>query len=148
MLSDNATLCNGSDTTLSNPSPIALFYLLLLGHLIHLSISSPLAPWAITVTRSLCEISPFRDLPKSPTTSVLIAQKKLELVDKIELGDSGLNTLIILVGVRVIWHGDDTTNGNDLVFLLILMQFSMRVCVFLPSQEMILKRDSSFPSQQ
>lgn len=43
MLTDNATLCNGSNTNLSNYSPIALLHLLLLGHLIRLYFSSPLA---------------------------------------------------------------------------------------------------------
>jgi hypothetical protein len=65
-----------------------------------------------------------------------------------ELENSGLNTRLILVGVRVIWHGDDTTNNYEIISLLTLMQYSMRVCIFLPRQEMILRRDSSFSSQQ
>jgi hypothetical protein len=82
MLTDNAPLCNGSDTTLSNHSPIALLHLLLLGHVIYLSISSPLAPWSRIVNRSLCERSPFRDLPKSPYDIRSTAKNKLEPIDK------------------------------------------------------------------
>jgi len=150
MVTDNATLCNGSDTTLSNHSPIALLHLLLLGHVIHQSFSSPLAPWSRTVNRSLCERSPFRDLPKSPTTFVLPSRRSLNPLTKkkMELKHSGRNTRLILVGVRVIWHGDDTTNNNELISLLTLMQLSMQVCLFLPRQEMILRKDSSFSSQQ
>jgi len=147
MLMDNAPLCNGSDTTLSNHSHIALLHLLLLRHVIYLSISSPLAPWLRIVNRSLCERSPFRDLPKSPYDIRSTAKNKLEPIDKknkMELENSGLNTRLILVGVRVIWHGDDTTNNYEIISLLTLMQYSMRVCIFLPRQEMILRRDSSF----
>lgn len=43
MLTDNATHCNGSDTTLPTHSPIALLHVLLLGHLIDLYFSSPVA---------------------------------------------------------------------------------------------------------
>ena len=82
MLMDNAPLCNGSDTTLSNHSHIALLHLLLLRHVIYLSISSPLAPWLRIVNRSLCERSPFRDLPKSPYDIRSTVKKKLEPINK------------------------------------------------------------------